>query len=525
MILVKISKRSLKFLVLLIWIMVAVLIYIKFGIMPDKEKEVLLIEDNDTDYNSGETEANKEKISVTISEKDANLTKNPNIRVIIMSDGFKSIYHDNIIISCDDNLVIDYNDVEHIQKADDKLNIDKKYFSRIIKNKKYKGSLCLKGGKDKRLRIHNIKRNGLSNDALELRGLLELYYTEQGIVVVNELPVEEYLYGVVQSEMPATYPMEALKAQAICARTYAYYHQMNYAYPEYKANVNDSTDFQVYMNIPETEQAVKAVDETANKIIVLEEKPVQSFYFSTSGGFLAGNDAWAGIGEILPYTYLKQTGDSKYSKLTLESETEYNELIDNGNCQDIEYNEPWYRWNYTRDVYGKNLTFLLKNIEKISNISPNYVIIRSRNKAKDEFTKEKGIKDIRILDRRDSGLVVGLMIETENYTVTVNTQYYVRMVFAKHGDTVVKNDGSTYEMGTLLPSAFLYFELLDKNGNLVNKNGDTVKEDISKIVIHGAGLGHGSGMSQNGAKCLANKGFTAEEILAYYYDGEIIIVK
>lgn len=56
----------------------------------------------------------------------------------------------------------------------------------------------------------------------EYRGAIECLRMEQGIVLINELPLEEYLYAVVPSEMPASYPQEALKAQAVCARTYAY---------------------------------------------------------------------------------------------------------------------------------------------------------------------------------------------------------------------------------------------------------------------------------------------------------------
>ena len=63
----------------------------------------------------------------------------------------------------------------------------------------------------------------------------------EGIVVINELLVEEYLYSVVPSEMPSTYPEEALKAQAISARTYTYFHKKSYAYPEWKAHMDDST--------------------------------------------------------------------------------------------------------------------------------------------------------------------------------------------------------------------------------------------------------------------------------------------
>lgn len=75
------------------------------------------------------------------------------------------------------------------------------------------------------------------------RGRLELVRREDGIVVINELPLEEYLYGVVPGEMPASYPLEALKSQAICARTYAYERLQRAGLPEYGAHVDDSTAF------------------------------------------------------------------------------------------------------------------------------------------------------------------------------------------------------------------------------------------------------------------------------------------
>ena len=54
------------------------------------------------------------------------------------------------------------------------------------------------------------------------RGKIELFQTAEGVVIVNELSMEQYLYGVVPSEMPASYEPEALKVQAVCARSYAY---------------------------------------------------------------------------------------------------------------------------------------------------------------------------------------------------------------------------------------------------------------------------------------------------------------
>lgn len=73
------------------------------------------------------------------------------------------------------------------------------------------------------------------------RGKIELFQTAEGVVIVNELSMEQYLYGVVPSEMPASYEPEALKVQAVCARSYAYKQTQGFGYPEYQAHIDDST--------------------------------------------------------------------------------------------------------------------------------------------------------------------------------------------------------------------------------------------------------------------------------------------
>ena len=94
------------------------------------------------------------------------------------------------------------------------------------------------------------------------RGKIELFQTAEGVVIVNELSMEQYLYGVVPSEMPASYEPEALKVQAVCARSYAYKQTQGFGYPEYQAHIDDSTAFQVYGNSGEQASTNRAVDET-----------------------------------------------------------------------------------------------------------------------------------------------------------------------------------------------------------------------------------------------------------------------
>ena len=162
---------------------------------------------------------------------------NEKVRVLIMTQGYQSIYHAKLTIVCKEGIVIDQNGKLSEYSPGSEITLTKKDFEG-------NQPICIVGKNNSRLQIKNINRNC----SAQYRGKLECYVVPEGIVVINELLVEEYLYSVVSSEMPSTYPEEALKAQAISARTYTYFHKKNYAYPEWKAHMDDSTAFQVYMN-------------------------------------------------------------------------------------------------------------------------------------------------------------------------------------------------------------------------------------------------------------------------------------
>ena len=93
-------------------------------------------------------------------------------------------------------------------------------------------------------------------------GTMEVWPAEEGFYLVNELPFETYLKYVVPSEMPSGYAKEALKAQAVCARTYACKQLQSYDFPECRAHVDDSVSYQVYNNTGAAESTSQAVDET-----------------------------------------------------------------------------------------------------------------------------------------------------------------------------------------------------------------------------------------------------------------------
>lgn len=440
--------------------------------------------------NKEDTSPDKEAVSREEALSD-------NIRVLIKTNDFGGIYHDQIHITGSGGFVAELGNAIKEYGAGEEFVINRESFQDEDRIK-----LTGKGGG--MFRVTNITRK----EEVSYRGTLECYRTNEGIVLVNELSVEEYLYGVVPSEMPSSYPSEALKAQAVSARTYTYFHKKSYAYPAWRANVDDSTSFQVYKNIEETPEAVNAVNETKNEVLTYDDEVIESFYYSTSSGYNGGARVWSEQTNASD-SYLRETGEEIFAKNNEESETAYKNFIDNGNASDAEFGEAWYRWQYEKRLEGEACKQFLRRLYELSNQQPQNVRIRSQYLSKEKLLEEGAIKDIRVLTRQESGLVTSLFIETKNFMVSVRTQHVIRQALGVSGDIVVKNDGSQYSMGDILPSAYFYIEK--------RESGDNLKE----IAIHGAGLGHGCGMSQNGAKCLAQKGRTAYEILAYYYNGAI----
>ncbi len=131
------------------------------------------------------------------------------------------------------------------------------------------------------------------------RGIFELHNIVGKLNVVNVLTMDEYLCGVVPSEMSPNWPIEALKAQAVAARTYAYYHIKQTDNVIF--NLDSSTKFQVYNGMSaESELANQAVKETSGVIITHNNQPILALFHSTSGGkIISSKYVWNG--NELPY--------------------------------------------------------------------------------------------------------------------------------------------------------------------------------------------------------------------------------
>ncbi|UCG77307.1 MAG: SpoIID/LytB domain-containing protein [Nitrospirota bacterium] len=135
--------------------------------------------------------------------------------------------------------------------------------------------------------LNDLRRIGNVNGKLLFRGTeysgkLEVFKSSKGLFVVNELPLEEYIKGVVKVEVAENWPLEALKAQAVAARTYAIFNIENTNNGIY--HMTSSTLSQLFKGIKSDPDIEEAVNSTRGEIMTYNGKAINALYHSTSGG-------------------------------------------------------------------------------------------------------------------------------------------------------------------------------------------------------------------------------------------------
>lgn len=401
------------------------------------------------------------------------------IRVLLMDTNFKSEYHSSVTIQpqTDVILTIDGDSKEKKISAGETLEItpENELFE--------KGRILLTPEpKDGEIAIPSIQR---SIGTPSYGGRLELIKTDKGIVIINDLYMEDYLKKVVPSEMPATYEKEALKAQAVCARSYAYKQIQTNSYYEYGAHVNDSTEFQVYNNALQSERSDAAVNETYGKMLCVNGVVQTAFYFSTSCGHTTDGTIWGASLEEVPYLHgvLLKNGDQK---LDLTSNAAFEQFIKDTSYSTYESGFSLYRWR------------MKLTSTKLESVIPGIGTIT----------------DLVMVERGTGGIGEKLKVVGTKGEYMITGQGQIRTMLADPTQTIVRADGSYLRNSTTLPSAFIHID------NLGSENG------VTTFRIWGGGYGHGVGMSQNGAQGMAKAGKTYEEILhKFYTDVEIREVK
>ncbi|MCM1047496.1 MAG: SpoIID/LytB domain-containing protein [Clostridiales bacterium] len=359
-----------------------------------------------------------------------------------------------------------------------------------------------------------LEADGISQENNLYRGSLEFYKTGDGMVIINELPLEEYLYAVVPSEMPAYYPIEALKAQAVCARTYALRFILHAGLPEFGAHLDNTTSYQVYHNIAENSATTTAVKETDGMTLYYQGEPAQNYYYSTSCGYGTDTRIWkTGDGQAIEYIKAGKLAPAEdeanaYSAEYMEDEENFAAYINSVDEADFESSEPWYRWSY--EVKELDVSALLDRIKERYKANASLILVRKGSEGEYYYVSEEindigELRDISISKRGTGGIADEMIISGSKEVIKVISEYNIRRILCDGKSEVIRQDGSVIAAGSLLPSAFLIIK--------AGKDG----EDMVGYTLIGGGYGHGVGMSQNGAKEMGSLGYNYEEILDMFF--------
>lgn len=315
------------------------------------------------------------------------------------------------------------------------------------------------------------------------------------LTVVSLINMDDYINCVISQEMSKSWPVEALKAQAVCARTYA---EMNRnKHKKYNFDLCATTDCQAYIGgMARTDSVTEtAASETAGVRAWYDGKMAETFYFSSSGGATEDvRNVWGGTTE---YPYLIGVEDPY--ELSIESEIE------------AAYGSRNYRWTIT--YTKKELAELLRSKGyqcadivdfRVSEFSPtgNVVTLTFLDSAGKSysFSGEKAIR-------------TWMGAPSFRYTVSGGGKYYVN----EKGDYLSSVNG-VYAIGA---GGALANIGLSEMPYILNSAGGTEQLAVpgDTFTISGAGWGHNVGMSQWGAYAMAKQGKTYDEILKFYFTG------
>lgn len=362
------------------------------------------------------------------------------------------------------------------------------------------------------LRLYEVSQPEALRFRSRYRGVFDLHRLTQrskdNFVVVNKLKLEEYLYSVVPAEMSAGSDsqyderIEALKVQAIAARTFAVKFIEGKNYQKYKADIENTTTTQVYGgynrvngNMGEYNNTTKAIDQTRGQVLIYNGKLAQNIYYhSNSGGYTEHPIyVWWRGGSYPPYVVSKP-----------DPYTEQVPRI------------------WTNSYTGKSISSTISSYIQSS------------------FNVDVGqVKYINVVNRSTAGRVIDTLIEGSKSTYLVTNESnrwmlsLIGNMYTYHVDDRIRiiqqRDGEDKFLSErarkVLEGEYFTKEFVSDQYGIVAKNGHTYERikvydsDKQTIIVNGKGSGHGVGMSQHGVQQMSRLGFTYEEIIEFYFPG------
>lgn len=391
------------------------------------------------------------------------------------------------------------------------------------------------------------------------RGSMEVTSYNGKLALINQVSFEQYLYAVVSSELGASWPLEALKAQAVAARTYALKMGMKYKI----AHVSDTTFEQAYLGKDkEFAQAIEAVEATRGEVIMDKSGLITPFYYSNSGGVTAEVlEAWSN-----PVDYVKsvqspdegaQNGEPVWYRIMLDDgrtayiSSDYADLTEHKNQAGLPYIEvtgmgvnvrPAPRVNEAENApiakvnAGERYVWIGQDIESNAYnwirgpYSADLLKASINNRASTDI--QGSLQTLEVTQRGVSERVIGMMAngreidlkDADSFRGAMNGLPSTLFDVEETGRyTILGAKGKTRELPA--DSGAIYIQSGDQSNELslteyYVMNADLQVRAVSKEAqfrFIGLGFGHGIGMSQYGTKALAERGYDYVSILQYYY--------
>jgi len=335
--------------------------------------------------------------------------------------------------------------------------------------------------------VDDINRNteiasvsgNISLNSVPYRGAIRFVRSNgNDMAAINVLGLEEYLYSVVPKEVSASWNEEVLKAQAVAARTFTITNLNKFK--NYGFNLDNTTASQVYGGVnAEHPRTTAAVDATKGEIVLYDGKPASIYYHATSGGKTANSeDVWSAA---LPYL---RSVEDPYE-----------------NPDEASY----ARWSvtYTKEELKTILSSRGVEIGDIIDVTVKHSDGRAVQLT---FIGTSGSKTY-----SKDNIRVPLSLKSTNFVLTKESpDEKTKQFFADYGN---KGDTSLDSIGSFASS---YAEKVIEKSD-ASSSPQEVKS--SSFTFSGGGWGHGVGMSQWGAKGMADNGFTYKEILTHYFTG------
>ena len=285
--------------------------------------------------------------------------------------------------------------------------------------------------------------------------------------VINTVDLESYVRGVVPYELSANPPFEAIKAQAVIARTYVLKNRHRFAIDGYELCATPNC--QVYRGIGGLTPAMdKAVRQTKGQTISYQGQLVDALYTSSNGGRTASySDLWQGTDR----PYLRSFLDTplKLPQLTfsrLDREQDIRQFLGSAPLLN-ESSWPGFRWKRTYSNQGLTNSFL-ENLSSVGVSIPPFSVVQN----------------MQVTQRSSSGRVLALQVQTDRATFTLGKDAIVAVI-------------------DKLPSSLFFVD----------------RTPEGSFTFTGGGWGHGIGLSQYGAYTLANRGWNYRKILQFYFPG------